>query len=61
MNAPSIEASLSRKNHAEDSHPVAKRLNHVPVVGYVARAWVRAAKTGERQSLWASLPPLATA
>jgi len=61
MNAPSIEASLSRRNTAEDAHPVAKRLNHVPVLGYIVRAWVRVEKTTDRQALWASLPPLAAA
>lgn len=60
MNAPSIEALLSRKN-VDAAHPVAKRLNDLPVVGSLARSWIRANRTSETQALWASLPPLASA
>lgn len=59
MNAPSIEALLSRKN-ADVTHPVAKRLNDLPFLGSLARSWMRASRTNQTQALWASLPPLAS-
>lgn len=59
MNAPSIEAMLSRKNRDEDMYPIARRLDRLPVLGAFARAWVRATRTEEPRALWASLPPLA--
>lgn len=61
MDAPSIEALLSRKNHGEYAHPVARRLHTVPVLGSFARAWVRAARSDEPRAQWASLPPVAAA
>lgn len=60
MNAPSIEALLSRKT-TDATHPVAKRLNEVPFIGAISRSWIRANRTNETQALWASLPPLASA
>lgn len=59
MNAPSIEALLSRKN-TDLAHPVAKHLNDLPFIGAVARSWIRANHTNGTQALWASLPPLAS-
>lgn len=60
MNAPSIEALLSRK-HTDTAHPVAKHLTDLPVIGAITRSWIRANRTNETQALWASLPPLASA
>lgn len=61
MNAPSIEATLSRKHQSEDAYPIARHLEKLPILGTIARAWVRATRADEPQALWASLPPLAAA
>lgn len=58
MNAPSIEAILSRKN-TDTMHPVTKHLAHLPFFGSMARSWLRTKRANETRALWASLPPLA--
>lgn len=58
MNAPSIEATLSRKAHGETPYPIARHLDRLPVLGALARAWVRATHAAAPQTLWASLPPV---
>lgn len=61
MHTPSIEALLSRTQQNEDTHPIARRLNGMPVLGGMARAWVRATRTDTPKALWVSLPPVAAA
>lgn len=61
MNVPSIEAALSRKHQSDDTYPIARHLEKVPVLGGIVRAWVRATHVGTPRALWASLPPLAAA
>ncbi len=59
MHTPSIEARLSRKQ--DDTHPFAKRVGDVPVIGFFVRGWIRATRADEPQTLWAPLPPVAIA
>jgi hypothetical protein len=59
LQRPSIEASLSRKSHDSDMHPIAKRLSVLPMIGSIMRAWVRSAHADEPARRWASLPPFA--
>ncbi|HEY0948288.1 MAG TPA: hypothetical protein VGE53_02275 [Candidatus Paceibacterota bacterium] len=56
MNVPSIESHLSRRQE-ERTYPIAKRMHDLPVVGIIARAWVRATQS-EEPRVWASLPPV---
>ncbi|HRH55269.1 MAG TPA: hypothetical protein PK609_00155 [Candidatus Paceibacterota bacterium] len=58
MPTPSIETFLSRK-YQDTTHPFARRLNQVPILGGFARAWIRTRQQTDTQSLWASLPPMA--
>ena len=60
MQTPSIESIFARK-HEEKSFPIAKHLHDAPIVGSVARAWMRATRSDQRTSLWASLPPVVRA
>jgi hypothetical protein len=57
MHTPSIESIFVRKQE-ERSYPIAKHLYEMPLVGSLARAWVRATRSTEPQTLWATLPPL---
>jgi len=53
----SIEALLSRKRESEETYPIAKQLATLPIIGPVARSWMRATKSEERrEQLWAVLP-----
>ncbi|MES2668730.1 MAG: hypothetical protein V4644_03525 [Patescibacteria group bacterium] len=60
MKTPSIESIFARSQGGK-SYPIAKRLHDAPVIGLLARAWMRSTRHESAQSLWASLPPVAAA
>ena len=60
MQTPSIESIFAR-THDEKSFPIAKHLHDAPLVGGMARTWMRTMRNAQRASLWVSLPPVARA